>query len=309
MPVLGIPTRFESNSTTVIEQVEEAYGNWRVLDTRAESFSSERVVIRLIVEEGTEGEAPVRYRYRVTPTQIVITTPGSVAVCDFPRREAVAFVTTELVAERAQFGYSMLSAVTLGVLTQFDRQPIHAAAVQRDGRALLLAGKSGAGKSTLVYALARAGFEIVSDDVVFAQQHPHLRLWGLPRVLNLTEDARRFFPELQTVEPAMQVNGKQKISVNVNARGWGARWPVADPVGICLLQRAGNSASLSPAAPGEVVVFFTEDLESGFDLFADTIQPVARQLAQLGAWRLQLGAEPAEAVHLIESIYEALSAR
>jgi hypothetical protein len=307
--VLGVPTRFESNSPTVIAQVEASYGNWRVLATSSQAFSAERVLIRIIVEEGTEGPPPVRYRYRVTDGLIVITTPGSVAVCDLLRRHATAWVTNELAADSAQFDYSMLSAITLGILTQLDRQPLHAAAIQHDGHALLLAGRSGAGKSTLVYALARAGFEIVSDDVVFAQLQPALRLWGLPRVLNLTEDARRFFPEMRGNPATMQVNGKQKISVDVNARGWAARWPVADALGVCLLQRNGAKAALSTAPAEDVVRFFTDDLESGFDVFADTIAPVARQLAQLGAWHLQLGSDPAEAVQLIESIYEELTAR
>ncbi|RMF74450.1 MAG: hypothetical protein D6738_06280 [Acidobacteria bacterium] len=41
---------------------------------------------------------------------------------------------------------------------------LHAAALERDGRALLVAGPSHSGKTTLALALVRAGFRLLSDD-------------------------------------------------------------------------------------------------------------------------------------------------
>lgn len=43
--------------------------------------------------------------------------------------------------------------------------PIHAAAIDVDGRAVMIAGASGAGKSTLAASFMRRGFRILSDDV------------------------------------------------------------------------------------------------------------------------------------------------
>lgn len=43
--------------------------------------------------------------------------------------------------------------------------PIHAAAIDLDGRAVMIAGASGAGKSTLAAAFMRRGFRILSDDL------------------------------------------------------------------------------------------------------------------------------------------------
>jgi energy-coupling factor transporter ATP-binding protein EcfA2 len=87
---------------------------------------------------------------------------------------------------------SELSVFLLGpVLSMLCHQrgllPIHAAAIRwRDG-AILLAGRSGSGKSTFAAALARRGYEVLSDDLSIVAETGHgcsvmpmsneLRLW------------------------------------------------------------------------------------------------------------------------------------
>jgi hypothetical protein len=66
--------------------------------------------------------------------------------------------------------------------------PVHAAGVEIDGEAVLMAGSSRVGKSTLAWAFVRRGFRLISDDVVpleFAgpglRVHPgvtRLQLWA-----------------------------------------------------------------------------------------------------------------------------------
>ena len=304
LPVLGIPTRFESNSSTVLERVEEAFGNWRVLD--ASQVDQASALVRVIVREAME-EQPASYRYHVTPDfRVVITTRGSVSVCDPARKEVLAWVSPALVADRQQFRYAMLEASTMAVLTRLDRQPVHAAAVVHEGKALLLCARSGTGKSTLAYSLGRNGLEILSDDVVYVESERSLRLWGMPRFLHLTEDARQFFPELDASTPALMANGKRKIAIDLRERGMAANQPLASSAGVCLVERTGGASELLPADPEEVVSQLTTDLESGFELFADTIPPVARRLARTGAWRLKLGADPVGAAVLIEQLFERL---
>lgn len=51
------------------------------------------------------------------------------------------------------------------LLHQRERIPLHAAAVEIDGRAVVLAGNSANGKSAVAAALHEAGYRIVADDV------------------------------------------------------------------------------------------------------------------------------------------------
>jgi hypothetical protein len=77
---------------------------------------------------------------------------------------------------------------------------LHAAALQRDGRPLLLTGPSGAGKTTLSLALARAGWSLGSDEIVLLGRDRTMRPLPLPpcvkaRSFPLVES---WFPELRT---------------------------------------------------------------------------------------------------------------
>jgi len=52
------------------------------------------------------------------------------------------------------------------VLRQRGWLPLHASAIELEGRALLFMGKSGAGKSTLAAAFETGGHPLLADDVV-----------------------------------------------------------------------------------------------------------------------------------------------
>ena len=65
---------------------------------------------------------------------------------------------------------------------------IHAAAVERDGRALLLPGRPGAGKSTLCAALVIAGWRLLSDELALVGLQEG-RVRALARPISLKNDS------------------------------------------------------------------------------------------------------------------------
>lgn len=71
---------------------------------------------------------------------------------------------------------------------------IHAAAVAKDDRSIIIAGESGAGKSTLCWTLCNAGFEYMSDEL--APVHPESGIvQSYPHALCLKQRPD-FMPEL-----------------------------------------------------------------------------------------------------------------
>ncbi|MBI4519532.1 MAG: hypothetical protein HY701_01740 [Gemmatimonadetes bacterium] len=308
IPVLGIPVRFESNAARIVEAAEDAFGSWRVLSRQKDHISAEGVRVVIIVQPGDEGEGPhAPFQYRMPDGQrVLIHTPGSVACSDPLRREAVAYVTSALVADREHFRYSMLEALTLALLSQLDRQPLHAAGLVRGSTALLVWGASGSGKSTLCYAALRAGLAVLADDVVYLQLEPRLRVWGMPGFLHLPPSAAAHFPELAGCTPSLLANGKEKLAVRAAEADAVAPLPVVEHTGICLLERSGAEPALESVAPAEIVRIIASAPESGFDVFADTIGPGLRQLAERGGWRLRVGDSPMGAVALLHTMFDQL---
>lgn len=310
MPVLGIPTRFESNAREVIAIAEEAFAAWRVLESDPAWITAYPARVRVVVREGggeePGGHAALRWEFPEKGVYRFTTPGGSEGHSDSRARRAHAVVSPALVADRQHFRYGVLEALTMAVLTGLDREPLHAAAIVRGGTALLLAGRSGVGKSTLTYASARAGLKVLAEDIVFLQKDPALRVWGMPGWLHLDPDARAHYPELREAMPTLRNNGKLKLAVPLHALGAVAARPVVERAGVCLLERGPGPASLVRLAPDEVVRALCTGLEEGFVLFEDSIGARVRLLARHGGWRLTLAGAPDDALPFLHRMFDAM---
>jgi hypothetical protein len=302
LPVLGISTRFETNDAEVTRSVEEAFGMWRALaiDGAAVAISSEPtpLVVRIEVVDGDEGPLPpdghavVRYSCP-DETRVVIETAATIAVSDPLQRQAVARVTKGLVADRMHFRAEILEAVTLALLSHFDRHPVHAAAVALDGRAVLLAAPSGTGKSTLAYHCYLDGLDLLGDDHVRVQLEPCVRVWGWPARVRLFTDAA----SRASSSPPDAV--KEAISVDA---GISAARLVADEIGVCILTRDGGAASLEALDAPALARALDAQMAPGFDRFPARWPTVRDALAARAGWRLNLSSDPREGVALVRRL-------
>jgi hypothetical protein len=301
LPVLGIATRFETNDAEVAGIVDEAFGMWRVLADECvwSGIASEPpLVVRVEVVEGDEGSlspeshAPVRYSCP-DETRVVVETAASVAVSDPLRREAMACVTRGLVADRMHFRAEMLEAVTLALLSHFDRHPVHAAAVALNGRAVLLAAPSGTGKSTLAYHCHLDGLDLLGEDHVRVQVEPRVRVWGWPARVRLLADAATHVGAVAIDAVKQAIHLEEAIS---------AARLVADEISMCCLSRDGGAATLEPLDAKALARTLDAQLAPGFDRFP-TRWPVVRDaLAERGGWRLNLSGDPREGVALVRRL-------
>ncbi len=83
------------------------------------------------------------------------------------------------------------------LLKRRQRYHLHAAGVSINQVGLLIPGTSGAGKTTTTLALLRAGWDILSDDMLFlAGESGDIEVLAFPDVIDVTDDTTRFFPEL-----------------------------------------------------------------------------------------------------------------
>lgn len=182
-----------------------------------------------------------------------------------------------------------IDTVVLFLVAHTGRIPIHAAAFMLQDTAIVLAGPSGSGKSTLALAAAQAGLAVLSEDTVFVQLRPKLRLWSRTEAIHVLEkDA-----PVGTSSAMRYRSGRWKKILPVDAPQ-----NCADKAVLCVLA-PGDGPSLTPMLPDDAVIAVTAHPEPGFDLYGARSVEAARLLAGNGAWRLTLSKSPREAIDLI----------
>lgn len=160
---------------------------------------------------------------------------------------------------------------------------LHASAVERDGRALLMTGESGAGKSTLAAILGARGWRLMGDE--FALVDPATGLvHAFPRLISLKNAAigvmETALPDAR-FGPLLAGTPKGDIRHLVpDARAIAAMHQPARPA-LLLFPRYGFDAATRPVGQGEAFVRLTQAStnyvamgEAGFDALSGLVTTV-----------------------------------
>ena len=93
-------------------------------------------------------------------------------------------------------------------------QPMHAAAVGKDGKAVLLAAKGGSGKSTTALRCLLSGLDYLGDDFIIADCDNH-KVFSMYNVVKLLPDDVTRFPEFEGyLNPLAEDQEKSHIFLN-----------------------------------------------------------------------------------------------
>ncbi len=301
-PLLGWPLVVRSNSPAVIEAAWASFGHWREL--RDEFIEPLKPLEVSIVVQGADSAItpPPPFIYRVYGDCLLAASGSNLLTAQRDRGVALAFVTSELVAEEALFRHCVLECLALALASWHDRTPVHAAALLRKGRAVLLLGESLTGKSTLGYACLREGFQLLAEDIVYVSTRGGLRLWGNSRQIHLWPEAQTLFPELSGLPAKNLANGKFKLVVKLAFPGNGGPQPHAGPTLVCWLHRhLDQESAVEPIDPQVLIKALGERVDPGFDLDARMPEVVA-SLAQGGAYRLTNGRDLQGTVALLKRL-------
>jgi HprK-related kinase A len=160
---------------------------------------------------------------------------------------------------------------------------LHASAVERAGRAVLMTGISGAGKSTLAALLMARGWRMMGDEFVLIDPVSGLA-YGFPRLISLKNEAigvaERAVPEGR-FGPVLRGTPKGTIRhLLPDARAIAAMETPAEPVAI-LFPRFGFEAAERTVLPSEAFVRLTQSstnyvplAERGFDALTRLVRNV-----------------------------------
>ncbi|HVJ03970.1 MAG TPA: HprK-related kinase A [Sphingomonas sp.] len=160
---------------------------------------------------------------------------------------------------------------------------LHASAVERDGRALLMTGQSGAGKSTLAALLMARGWRLMGDEFALVDPATGL-IHGFPRLVSLKNEAigvmERALPNGR-FGPALEGTPKGRIRHLVpDASAIAAMAEPARPA-LILFPSYGFEPAERPVLPSECFVRLTQAStnyvalgERGFDALTGLVRSV-----------------------------------
>ncbi len=182
-----------------------------------------------------------------------------------------------------------VNTVVMYLVAHAGRIPVHASAIMLQDVAVVLAGPSGSGKSSLALAAAQAGMDVLSEDTVFVQLRPGLRLWSRTDAIHVLESDA----PVGTLGAMRFRSGRWKRILPLAAQP-----NFADRAVLCVLA-PGDGLSLTPMTATDAIVALTAKPEPGYEFYGARANEAVRMLAGNGAWRLTLSKSPRAAIELI----------
>lgn len=157
-----------------------------------------------------------RYSYdRTQDTLLLSYLDGAIRIeISYLSREITARVEKVALHYRAALGNWLLTIPFAELVKEYKIYFMHSAALVKDDRTLLLAGKSGQGKTTLALALLRMGWRYISDDEVYLYEERGFYARGGPIRAKVTNKTWEMFQDiLGTPE---RYRGKRLIDLEKN---------------------------------------------------------------------------------------------
>ncbi len=287
LSLFGIRVEFESNSEEAIAIARECIsrGNQTLF-----SNADERTIY-IVLTMYDVNRPPAQDREHVDSTSLTLNFEGvkvwanplsGRGMCEFPPG-----------SEHGEPFSEAINTVALYLVAQAGRIPVHAAAIMLEDVAVVLAGSSGAGKSSLAMAAAQAGLDVLSEDTVFVQCEPKLRLWSRTEAIHVFENDAP-----AGAEGGMRLrSGRWKKVLPLATRR-----DYADSARLCVLAR-GDELSLKPMVADDAIIALTANPEPGYEFYGARAVEAVRLLAEQGAWQLTLSRSPREAIALIRQVF------
>lgn len=185
---------------------------------------------------------------------------------------------------------------------------IHATALEKHGRAVLIPGNSGRGKTTSFISLLRSGYRYLSDDhPLLRDAGTHVDILPFPIKINVTEETIAFFPELRSAPDHILRPGFPKrafyaeelypTSMGQHCRPGLVLFPHVIDASHSHLERLPKSRALEMLLPQALLVYDADVARREFHVLTKIVQ-------QVDCYRLHFGRDILDLPRLITPLLE-----
>lgn len=245
---MGLTLRVISNSPAILAATDASFGRFgRVANGTAADFTFE------LFQHARNDGPPAAPMFRRDGDWLTQTAgQDNTLEAYLPGGKALGYFSPTTLADAPYFRWHFLELAFYQMLEARGWMGVHASALVRDERTLLLRAASGGGKTTLAFAGARSGrFKALAEDVVWLSPDG-ARCWGIPWHFHLLPDAVALFPELTGQTPRLQTSGEMKLEVDLE-QYWPGNTISQAQVGtlVFVTRTPGQSSRLASIAPAE----------------------------------------------------------
>jgi hypothetical protein len=230
------------------------------------------------------------------------------AVCDPRSGETTIFVDGDVGEHLWALSHPLLTIPLIETLKRRGHFSVHAAAVVRGGKGLIIPGSSGSGKSTLALALARAGFGFMGDDMLFlVRAGTGLRALALPEAFDLTDQTVSLFPDLRDLLQVEKQPGWPKHQLHVDERfGAPIAWQCEPKVLVFPRVAASGQSAISAMDRKEALFELLPNiLLTESDSSQQHLDALTQLVANSACYRLETGTDFGELATRLAALLEA----
>jgi hypothetical protein len=301
---LGSILQVESNHERVMEAARQSFGGYPLPSRTHQPNYHIRLNVDPVHHQSEPWPKPsfraLRNLFHVACGE------ASFAIADMKSRWAGGFVSADIAEDSSFFRNTFLECLFYVLATHHAYTPVHCAGVALESRGVFICGPSGAGKTSLAYACARAGMQILSDDVMHVRTNPDsdsLTVWGRPWHLRLLPNAVELFPELNGRPAHLRSDYEWYLEIDMAAEFPGQTITSCPPAALVFLARNQRNEirmeAINPEAAYERLkldIFLTEQS------VCQRHYGVLRRLVRTHAFLLSYGTHPSQAVDVIMSL-------
>jgi hypothetical protein len=301
LPVMGRTVRLETNSLKILQHAVELFAHYPGSPEGRPDF-----LWRIVIQSHPQMSPPWPKRSAFSDHGLRFAEFGqrNFLAVDLDAREGIAFLAEGLAEDDLGLTSPFIDTIFYLTAGSLGLVSLTAACVALGDKGLLVMGPANSGKTTTSYLAARGGIEFHADQAVFLEMDSgDLRAWGDFFPAAFRPEALQFLPELRASTRHFSYCDFNFYYLD-KRRFQPPRAHAVIPIGCVVLDRESASVPhLVPLAKAD----FCRRLSEGLafredDRFEEQRVQILNALAELPAYRLAYGTDPAMAAHCLRQV-------